>query len=138
MIEQPAPRRDLWVSLGLSVSALSALVSSFSGLRSLALLAGWVPLMAPLLPLTIDAYAMTATRVWLADTTTAERARRFARSNAIGAILLSLVGNATAHLITAGLLGVTWVVVLCVGAVPPVVLGLVSHLAVLRRQVDAV
>jgi hypothetical protein len=50
--------------------------------------------------------------------------------------LLSLAGNAVFHLIAANLLQVTWVVVLGVGAVPPVVLGLVSHLAVLRTESD--
>jgi hypothetical protein len=111
-------------------------VSSFSGLRSLALVAGWSAAMAPLLPLTIDAYAMSATRVWLADATASARARRFARNNAVGAILASLLGNATYHAIAAGLVRTSWAVVVVVGAVPPVVLGLVSHLAVLRKQSD--
>lgn len=92
--------------------------------------------MAALLPLTIDAYAMSATRVWLADSTASVKARRFARRNAIGAITASLVGNATYHAVAAGLVRTSWVVVVAVGAVPPVVLGLVSHLAVLRKQVD--
>ncbi|GAB3519412.1 hypothetical protein GCM10027575_45300 [Phytohabitans suffuscus] len=125
------------MAVGMSVSAASAAVSSFDGLRSLALLAGWNVYMAPLLPLTIDAYAMSATRVWLADTLASERARRFARRNAVGAILASLVGNATYHAIAAGILASNWMVVVVVGAVPPVVLGLVSHLAVLRKQPDA-
>jgi hypothetical protein len=137
-MREEATRRDLWVSLGMAVSALSAAVSSFSGLRSLAEVAGWHPVMAWLFPLTVDAYAMTATRVWLAASTRSLRARRFARANAIGAILMSLVGNATYHLVAAGLVAVTWPIVLGVGAVPPLVLGLVSHLAVLRTQADPV
>jgi hypothetical protein len=60
----------------------------------------------------------------------------FARANAVGAILLSVLGNATWHLVAAELVMVTWVVVVLVGAVPPVVLGLVAHLAVLRTQND--
>lgn len=126
------------MAVGMVVSAASAAVSSFEGLRSLALVAGWSARMAFLLPLTIDAYAMSATRVWLADSTGSARARRFARSNAIGAILASLVGNATYHAVATGLLRTNWVVVVIVGAVPPVVLGLVSHLAVLRQQSDPV
>lgn|SRR2546423_7593233 len=136
-IQTPRGQRDLWVSLGMFVSATAALLSSFDGLRSLAVAAGWGVYMAPLLPLTVDAYAMTATRVWLADSTSSARARRFARSNAVGAIGMSLAGNATWHLIGAHLLGVGWLIVVLVGAVPPAVLGLVSHLAVLRKQVDA-
>jgi hypothetical protein len=128
--------RDLWVALGMTLSATSAALSSFDGLRSLALAAGWTVWMGPLLPLTVDAFAATATRVWLADSTGSTRARRFARRCAVGAILLSLAGNAIWHLVDAGLLEMTWLIVLAVGAVPPLVLGLVTHLAVLRRQID--
>ena len=118
------------------MSATSAAVSSFAGLRELAVVAGWPVVLAPLLPLTVDAYAMTATRVWLAESTRSQRARRFARANAVGAILLSLTGNAVYHLIAVHLVAASWVVVVAVGAVPALVLGLVSHLAVLRTQVD--
>jgi hypothetical protein len=130
------PGRDVFVAAGMAVSAASAAVSSFDGLRSLAVVAGWSVYMAPLLPLTIDAYAMSATRVWLSESTVSIRARRFARHNAVGAILASLLGNAMYHVIAAGLVGMSWVVVVVVGGVPPVVLGLVSHLAVLRKQPD--
>jgi hypothetical protein len=123
------------VSLGIAVSALSAGFSSFAGLKSLAEVTGW-SIMAPLFALCVDAYALTAIRVWLASSTTSRRARVFAKWNAAGAILLSLAGNATWHLIAAGLLPVTWHIVMAVGGVPPIILGLVSHLAVLRRQVD--
>lgn len=135
---RPALRRDLWVSAGIAVSATSAAISSFSGLRSLAILTGWPEGLAPLLPLTVDAYAMTATRVWLAASTSSARARRFARWNAIAAIGLSIAGNAVSHAITAHLLSASWGIVLAVGSVPALVLGLVAHLAVLRGQVDPV
>jgi hypothetical protein len=120
----------------MAVSATAAAVSSFAGLRGLAVVAGWPLVLAPLLPLAVDAYALTATRVWLAASTGSDRARRFARTNAVGAIGLSLSGNAVYHLIAARLVTVSWVVVVGVGAIPPLVLGLVSHLAVLRAQVD--
>lgn len=132
-----SPKRDGYVAAGMFVSAASAAVSSFDGLRSLALLAGWSVWMAPMLPLTVDAYAMGATRVWLANSTASDRARRFARRNAVGAILASLLGNAMYHAVAAGLIEMSWVVVVIVGGVPPVVLGLVSHLAVLRKQPDS-
>jgi Protein of unknown function (DUF2637) len=131
-----ADRRDWWVVAGMTVTALSAAVSSFSGLHSLAVATGWPEALSPLLPFTIDAYAMTATRVWLSKATGSAAARRFARWNAIGAIGLSLVGNAVWHLIAAKVLTVTWPIVVLVGAVPPPVLGLLSHLAVLRGQDD--
>lgn len=128
--------RDWWVVAGMTVTTLSAAVSSFSGLRSLAVATGWPEALSPLLPFTIDAYAMTATRVWLSGVTRSQRARHFARWNAIGAIGLSLVGNAAWHLIAAKVLGVSWPIVVLVGAVPPAVLGLLSHLAVLHGQDD--
>jgi hypothetical protein len=134
--ETRAARRDWWVALGLFVSAVSAAVSSFAGLHALALSTGWHRRAAPLFPLTVDCYALTAVRVWLARSTRSARARRFARANAVGAILLSVLGNGTWHLVAAELVSVTWVVVVLVGAVPPVVLGLVAHLALLRTQDD--
>lgn len=134
----PARVRDWWVTLGIGISAVSAAVSSFAGLRGLAVAAGWPVWLAWLLPSTIDAYGMTATRVWLAGSTGSARARRFARTNAVGAIGLSVAGNASYHLIAVHLVAVTWTVVVAVGAVPALVLGLVAHLAVLRNQIDAV
>lgn len=128
--------RDWWVVAGMTVTACAAAVSSFSGLHSLAAATGWPEALAPLLPFTIDAYATTATRVWLSKATGSAAARRFARWNAIGAIGLSLVGNAAWHLIAAKVLMVTWPIVVLVGAVPPAVLGLLSHLAVLHSQDD--
>jgi hypothetical protein len=131
-----AARRDWWVALGLFVSAVSAAVSSYAGLQSLALAAGWHPWVAPLFPLTVDCLALTAVRVWLARSTRSVRARRYARITAIGAVLLSVAGNATWHLVAADLLDITWTVVVLVGAVPPVTMALVVHLAVLRTQDD--
>ncbi|MFB8777149.1 DUF2637 domain-containing protein [Streptomyces broussonetiae] len=128
--------RDWWVVAGMTVTALSAAVSSFSGLRALASATGWPDALAWLLPLTVDAYAMTATRVWLSDWTGSDRARRFARWNAVMAIALSLVGNGIWHLVASAVLTVTWPIVILVGAVPPAILGLLSHLAVLRGQID--
>ena len=75
----------------------SAAVASFSGLQGLAHIAGWPVRLAWLLPVTLDAYAMTSARVWLAASTRSAAARRFARANAIGAIAASIAGNATYH-----------------------------------------
>jgi len=120
---------DRLVLVGMLVAAASAAVASFTGLRGLALMAGWPDRLAWLLPLTIDAYAMTSARVWLAQ---ASPARRFARANAIGAIAASIAGNAAYHLNRAGLLAVSWPIVVLVGAVPAAVLGLTAHLHALR------
>jgi hypothetical protein len=135
-MSSPHRERDWWVIAGMTVTALSAAISSFSGLRSLAAATGWPEALSPLLPFTIDAYAMTATRVWLSSLTHSVHARRFARWNAVMAITLSLVGNAAWHLIAAKVLMPSWPIVVLTGAVPPAVLGLLSHLAVLRGQDD--
>ena len=77
---------------------------------------------------------MTSARVWLAGHTGQPAARRFARANALGAIAASVAGNAAYHAIGAGLLAVTWPVVVLVGAVPATVLGLTAHLHALRSR----
>ncbi|MFC7278578.1 DUF2637 domain-containing protein [Paractinoplanes rhizophilus] len=123
-----AARRDWWVIVGMTVAAISAAVASFAGLRGLAQVAGWPDRLAWLLPVTIDAYAMTSARVWLAGTLGTDRARSFARANAIGAIATSIVGNAGYHLIATGLVAISWPIVVLVGAVPAAVLGLTAHL----------
>ncbi|MEV4535387.1 DUF2637 domain-containing protein [Asanoa sp. NPDC049518] len=116
----------------MAIAAASAAIASFAGLRGLAEVAGWPDRLAWLLPITIDAYAMTSARVWLAGPSNAGRAQRFARANAIGAISTSIVGNAGYHLVAAGLLTISWPIVVLVGAVPAAVLGLTAHLHALR------
>jgi hypothetical protein len=120
--------------VGMTTAATSAAVASFSGLRGLAEAAGWPARLAWLLPVTIDAYAMTSARVWLAASTGSHGARRFARANALGAIAASTAGNAAYHAIGAGLLAVGWPIVVLVGAVPATVLGLTAHLHALRSR----
>jgi len=129
-----SPERDWWVVVGMTTAAASAAIASFSGLRGLAETAGWPPRLAWLLPITIDAYAMTSARVWLAATTRSGSARRFARANALGAITASTAGNAAYHAIGAGLLALSWPIVVLVGAVPATVLGLTAHLHALRGR----
>jgi hypothetical protein len=118
--------------VGMAVAAASAAIASFTGLRGLAQVAGWPDRLAWLLPVTIDAYAMTSARVWLTGMSPTGRAWRLARANAIGAIATSIVGNAGYHLVSAGLLTISWPIVVLVGAVPAAVLGLTAHLHALR------
>ncbi|MET8151798.1 DUF2637 domain-containing protein [Actinoplanes sp. NPDC049668] len=112
----------------MTTAAVSAAVASFAGLRGLAEVAGWPARLAWLLPITIDAYAMTSARVWLAGTLGSNRTRAFARANAIGAIATSIVGNAGYHLVATGIMSISWPIVVLVGAVPAAVLGLTAHL----------
>jgi hypothetical protein len=116
----------------MAVAAASAATASFTGLGGLGLVAGWPNRLAWLLPVTIDAYAMTSARVWLAGTGHTRRARRFAQANAIGAIAVSIVGNAVYHAISVGLMTVSWHIVVIVGAIPAAILGLTAHLHALR------
>ncbi|GLW63985.1 hypothetical protein Arub01_22290 [Actinomadura rubrobrunea] len=136
-VPEPPPR-DWWVMIGMTIAAASAAVASFSGLYGLAAMAGWPVRLAWLLPLTLDAHAMTSARVWLAASTRSQAARRFARANALGAIAASITGNAAYHAIGTGLLDVTWPIVVLVGAVPAAVLGLTAHLHALRNRTDPV
>jgi hypothetical protein len=136
----PAPatsgQRDALFALGMAAVSLAAAISSYSGLASLADLAGWNHRLALLLPLTIDAYAVTATRVWLSPKTAGRRARRWAKGNAIGAIATSVAGNAVSHAAAAHVFAPTWPVVVMVSAIPSIVLGLITHLWHLRNTPD--
>jgi hypothetical protein len=129
-------QRDALFALGMAAVSLSAAVSSYSGLASLADLAGWNHRLALLLPLTIDAYAVTATRVWLSPKTAGRRARRWAKGNAVGAIATSVAGNAVSHAAAAHVFTPSWPVVVMVSAIPSIVLGLITHLWHLRNTPD--
>src|SRR5581483_344964 len=131
-------QRDALFALGMAAVSLAAAISSYSGLASLADLAGWNHRLALLLPLTIDAYAVTATRVWLSPKTAGRRARRWAKGNAIGAIATSVAGNAVSHAAAAHVFAPTWPVVVMVSAIPSIVLGLITHLWHLRNTPDPV
>lgn len=131
-----ATRPDWVTAVGMAGVAAAAIILSFTALSGLGRLAGWGAL-APLLPLTVDAYGLTATRVWLTKRTKSQRVRRFAARNAVGAILASVAGNAVYHAVTAKavVLGSwTWVMVVMVSAVPPITIGLVSHMIALRSR----
>ena len=121
-------KRDLLSVLGMVAVAGAAAFTSYSGLSGLAELAGWPSKLALMLPITIDAYAMTATRVWLSPARLTKKARAWARGNAIGAISMSVLGNTIYHAAAAHVLSVTWPVVVGISAIPSIVLGLTVHL----------
>jgi len=118
------------------VAGIAAAVASFSALYELAIVTGWSPRLAWLFPLTVDAYAVAALRVWLGRQTSSQVARNRARRSAVAAIVASMAGNAAFHAAAAHVYVVTWPVVVAVSAVPPVTLGLVSHLFALRSMDD--
>lgn len=113
---------------GLAVVAAAAAVLSFASLDGLAALCGTPARLSWLLPISIDAAAVVATRVWLRPGAPG-RVRRFARTLAIAALGLSVMGNGMAHWLVAFHVAPPWWAVVAVAAVPPVVLGAVAHLA---------
>jgi hypothetical protein len=121
----------------LLVVAAAAAVLSFSALRDLALVCGFVPELAWLLPVIVDAGAAAGSLVWLGGTVV-EAARRFARSLALCLLGLSVAANALGHGLEAFRLAPAWWVVVIVSAIAPAVLGAVVHLAVLVGRAAAV
>ncbi|RBM16597.1 hypothetical protein DI005_25260 [Prauserella sp. PE36] len=129
--------RRSWITwAGLAVVAGAAAVLSFDALRQLAVLAGTPAGLAWLLPVTFDAAALVATRLWLAGDAPGA-ARRFARTLALTMIGLSVAGNATSHALVAYQVTPPWWAVVAVAAVPPAVLGAVAHLAALAARTAA-
>ena len=114
----------------LTIVAAAAAVLSFSALRDLALLCGFTPELAWLLPVVVDAGAAAGSLVWLGGRAH-ELARRFARALALTLLGLSVGANALAHGLDAYRLAPAWWVVVAVSAIAPAVLGAVVHLAVL-------
>lgn len=119
----------------LLVVAGAAAVLSFSALRDLALVSGFAPVLAWLLPVVVDAGAAAGSLVWLGGWS-GEAARRFARCLALALLGLSVAANALGHGLAAFALAPAWWVVVIVSAVAPAVLGAVVHLAVLVGRPD--
>lgn len=133
-------KRDWVTDLGIAVVGIAAAILTFTTLRDLALACGitgelWKLKLAYLVPVTVDAAGIIATRVWLRGTDRPE-AVRFARWLAWSCIAGSVVGNAGQHGMAAYHLIVPWWVVVLVSAVPPAMLGAVVHLGHLRTGVD--
>jgi hypothetical protein len=119
----------------LGVVAAAAAVLSFAALRDLALLCGFSPQLAWLLPVVVDAGAAAGSLVWLGGWAVSS-ARRFARALALALLGSSVAANALGHGLAAFALAPPWWVVVIVSAVAPAVLGAVVHLAVLVGRTD--
>ena len=136
--ERVTGRGTLYVLL--TVVAGAAAMLSFAALRDLALLCGFGPALAWLLPVVVDAGAAAGSLVWL-GARTGEPARRFARRLALGLLALSVAANALGHGLAAFVLAPPWWVVVLLSGIAPAVLGAMVHLAVLvgrphRRVAD--
>ncbi|MFJ2301842.1 hypothetical protein [Streptomyces sp. NPDC087787] len=113
---------------GRPVVLLAALAMSAPGEYRLAMLAGWTPSVAALMPLVLSAYAAVA--AVMAATCPDSRS---AKVGAGMALALALTAQVTAHLIMAGYMSVGPVLVAAVSAVPPLVAGHLMHLATVGR-----
>lgn len=119
----------------LLIVAGAAAILSFAALRDLALLCGFSPQLAWLLPVVVDAGAAAGSLVWLGGWA-ARAARRFARALALALLGSSVAANALGHGLAAFALAPPWWVVVIVSAVAPAVLGAVVHLAVLVGRTE--
>lgn len=118
----------------LAAVAVAAAVLSFDALRALALLCGFAPGLAWLLPVVVDAGAAAGSLVWLGGRAPAA-ARRFARCLALVLLGSSVAANALSHGLAAYGARPAWWVVVLVSGVAPSVLGACVHLAVLCGRV---
>jgi cytochrome bd-type quinol oxidase subunit 2 len=85
---------------------------------------------AVVLPLSVEAYAAYALRVWLGTTTANKRAQRFAKWSAIVSMTIGAIAQIAYHLMeAAGYTKAPWPIVMLVATVPVIVLGLASALA---------
>lgn len=121
-------RRVLYALL-VSVSVAAATMS-FASLRSLAIVCGFHPWLAPLLPVVVDAGAAAASIVWLGRWAE-DSARGYGRTLALILLAGSVAGNALGHGLAAYSARPHWLVVVGVSAIAPTVLGALVHLVVL-------
>jgi len=131
------PALGWWTWAAMLAVLAAAAVLSFAALRDLAELCGVEPVLAPLLPVAIDAGAAVSTRVWLSGRAVA--AERYARTMTWALLASTVAGNALHSGLVAAAAQPAWWVAVAVGAVPPAVVGAVVHLAVLagREAVSA-
>lgn len=145
----PVKRRDWWTLTGIAIVAVGAIVASFTAQAGLGDLAGWhasldvfgvAVRLSWLLPLCVDAYGVTATRIAVNSDRYSDHTRHHALIHAVGAVVVSIVANAIYHALQAKVLGLgelRWVLVVAVSMIPPVALGALAHLMALCARDDA-
>ncbi|WP_411140072.1 hypothetical protein [Streptomyces sp. x-80] len=105
----------------------AALVMSAPGEYSLAVLAGWSPWVAWLMPVCVSVYAAVAA-MFVDSRPKGAPGRGTAVVGAAGALTLALAAQVTAHLISAGFVESSGWLVAAVSAVPPVVVAHIMHM----------
>lgn len=99
---------------------------------------GWATIDSAItLPIGVEAYAAYALKAWLSGTSVPLRARRFARTSAIGSLLVGSLGQIAYHLMQAqGMTAAPWWITTLVSCLPVVVLGMGAALAHLLNSHD--
>ncbi len=149
----PPVRRDTWTDVGLVLVGIAAAATSWAGWVGLGercgvdgdiplFNTGWSIRLSWLLPIAVDVYALTASRVWLRVPGLSQRTRDYARANALGAVTVSIAGNAFYHWLAAhgeNAKPSMWLIA-GVASIAPLMLGLVGHLSSMmaddRRPID--
>lgn len=89
---------------------------------------------AVVLPISVEAYASYALRVWLGSAALPSRTRGFARRSSIASLVIGAGAQAAFHLMVAlGVHQAPWPVVVLVAMIPVLTLGLAVGLAHLVR-----
>lgn len=122
-------RHIVFVGTGL-VGAAAATTSALS-LYELAAACGIPAPYSAALPIALDAGAAVASLAWITEAGTV---RTWARVVAVAALAGTVAGNGVQHAITAGLLPVSLLLVLLVGASIPAMLFAAVHLAALMMK----
>jgi hypothetical protein len=133
-------RRDWVLIVAVVLVAASTVIASFTAQSGLGELAGWHAVVTVaegvdlrlswLLPLTVDAYGVAATRIATNKRRYSAEVRQQAFRHALAAVAVSVVANAVFHLLEAHVIelgGYAWVLVVAVSIVPPVALGGLAH-----------
>lgn len=140
----PAKRVRLWPLVVIGLAAAVAVWSGWVGLGGMTGFGVITPLpgmvdgfqlnTAVTLPISVEAYAAFALRVWLAATYTA-RTTRFAKRSAWGSLAVGAGAQVAFHLLAAnGYVAAPWMVTMLVSCVPVGVLALAASLAHLVRH----
>lgn len=118
--------------LMLAFVGAAAFILNYAGLYQLAILGGYSPGVAWLLPFCVDAGAVAALLAWRTGFAPAKPAMQAA----CGLMAVSVVLQVMQHLIAAGHLPNGWWLTAVVGAMPAIVLGLIVHAVVQNGQED--
>ncbi|HEX4815906.1 MAG TPA: hypothetical protein VFV66_24430 [Nonomuraea sp.] len=150
----PSPLRRDWVLIvAVVLVAASTVIASFTAQAGLGERAGWLAYvtlfdavelrLSWLLPLTVDAYGVAATRIATNKRAYSAEVRGQAFGHALAAVAVSVVANAVFHLLEAHVIvlgNTAWVLVVAVSIVPPVALGGLAHVlsVAARDEVETV